>query len=112
MDHLKDLQTASQDLDRLAHQALAGDSASRGQLVQGMGEWVQLVQGFVDRCPDGPPRQTYLAATADLEQALLTLAQSADSAEVERLGQELSGIVERWSQALTGVLAVVVKGRV
>ena len=109
MDHLKELHSASQDLDRLAHQALAGDQASRGQLVEGMGQWVQLVQGFVDRCPDGPAHQAYDQATRDLETALVTLAHSQDSAEVDRLGQELSGIVERWSQALTVVLGEVIK---
>lgn len=111
MDHLQQLHTASQDLDRLAHQAQAGDPASRGQLVEGMGHWVQLVQGFVDRCPAGPARTSYEAATQELEGALHTLNHSEQPDEVTRLGQELEGIVERWSQALTGVLAEVLKPR-
>jgi len=109
MDPLKQLHSASQDLDRLAHQALAGDQASRGQLVEGMGQWVLLVQGFVDRCPAGPVRETYDLATRELEGALHTLEHSADKAEVDRLGQELSGIVDRWSTALTSLLAEVLK---
>ena len=109
MDPLKQLHTASHDLDRLAHQALAGDQASRGQLVEGMGQWVLLVQGFVDRCPSGPVREGYDAATAELETALHTLEHSSDKDEVERLGQERSGIVDRWSGALTALLGEVLK---
>lgn len=109
MDPLKQLHTASQDLESLAHQALAGDQASRGQLVEGMGQWVLLVQGFVDRCPPGPVREAYDAATAELETALHTLEHSQDAAEVNRLGQDMSAIVERWSTALTGLLAEVLK---
>lgn len=109
MDPLKQLHTASQDLSSLAQEALAGDQASRGQLVEGMGQWVQLVQGFVDRCPPGPVAESYEAATGELETALHTLEHSSDKAEVERLGQELSGIVDRWSGALTALLGEVLK---
>ena len=109
MDSLKQLHNASQDLSSLAQEALAGDSASRGQLVEGMGQWVQLVQGFVDRCPPGPVRENYDAATAELEAALHTLEHSEDKEEVARLGQELAGIVDRWSGALTALLAEVLK---
>lgn len=104
-EDLKALHQASIRMDELATRAQEERSQEVGSaLVEAVGEWVQLVEAFVDRCTDEEVLAAYRTVTVRLEQ-LLSRLESADTAdELQGVRQALPEVIDAWSQVMSDLI--------
>lgn len=104
-EELKALHQASIRMDELATRAQQERTQEVGSaLVQAVGEWVQLVEAFVDRCTDEGVLAAYRTVTLRLEQLLARL-ESADTAhELQGIRQALPEVIDAWSQVMSDLI--------
>jgi hypothetical protein len=111
MEGLRELQRVSIEMDQLARRAGEERSSELGaQLVQVVGRWVGLVEGFVKYCPEGEKLQAHQKATRGLEHLLQKLDELKDADEIRKLEREFPPAVDIWSIALTDVIQLVLSG--
>lgn len=102
---LAKLHQASVRMDQLASRAQSERTEEIGAaLVAAVSDWVELVEIFVEHCPDRGMLATYLASTQQLESLLSNLENAHTEDELAEVRRALPSVVEQWGQVIAQLI--------
>ncbi|MBI3926734.1 MAG: hypothetical protein HY319_14430 [Armatimonadetes bacterium] len=99
------LHEASRAMDLLASRAQEERTPELGvALVTAVGDWIELIERFVDRCQDQPLLDRYFAAVQALEHLLTGLETAHSAEELGTVRTRMPLVVEQWSSVMGELL--------